>query len=371
MRIGIDISPITAHRTGVGNYCFHLLQHLLALQIDCQFTGFSSGSARVDLGPLKAQISHRRIPLPTRLLYMIWNATSHPKMDRFLGGVDVYHATNFFVPPVKTARRVLTIHDLSFLVMPENSSPAIVGFFSRDIRKFAAEADAILTYSESTKNDTVRLLGVDPEKIVVAPISVDPVLKPVPQDAALNRLKQHYRIERPFFLFVGALEPRKNVASIVRAFAQLAGTFPHDLVLVGPDGWKTADIFKSIEQSGVADRIIRPGFVPAEDLGAFYSAAAALLFPTRYEGFGLPLLEAMTCGCPIVTSDNSSVREVAADAALYAPCNDIEAIAAAARRLLEEPSTRDAMIRRGHDQAQKFSWEQCAQTTFNVYKSLL
>lgn len=371
MRVGFDITPITSRRTGVGTYCFQLLRHLLALEENFQITGFSSGWGRLALGPLAGKIARRHIPIPTRLLYQLWSATGRPKIDRLLGNIDLYHATNFFLPPVARARRVLTIHDLSFLVMPEYSSPAIVGPFSRGMRQFAAGADAILAYSQSTKNDIVRLLGIPSEKITVAPIAADPALAPIAKEAAAAHLQQTYGISRPFFLFVGTLEPRKNVAGVVRAFAQLAGEFPHNLVLIGPAGWNSEAIFQSIAQCGVPDRTIRPGFVPAEDLSAFYSAAAALLFPTHYEGFGLPLLEAMTCGCPIVTSDNSSVREVAGDAALYAPCDDIGAIAAAARRVVEDSPSRETMIKSGYAQARKFSWADCAQATFDVYRRLL
>ena len=371
MRIGIDISPITTTRTGVGNYCHFLLRHLLAIAPEHEFVGFSSGSARVDLGAMKTKVRHRHIPIPTRAMYAVWTALRWPKVDEILGGVDVYHATNFFLPPTRRAKRVLTIHDLAFLAMPELCSPAIVGPFSKGIRRFAAEADAILAYSESTKRDIVRLLDVDPKKIVAAPIAADPDLRPMPREAAQARLETQYGIKPPFLLFVGTLEPRKNVAGIIRAFSSIAGDIPHTLVLVGPEGWNAAAIIETIDRCRLEKRVVRPGFAPREDLPAFYSAADAFVFPTRYEGFGLPLLEAMTCGCPVITSDNSSVREVAGDAALYAPCDDIEAIASGIRRVIEDATLRESLVARGYAQISRFSWERCAQTTLEVYTRLV
>jgi glycosyltransferase involved in cell wall biosynthesis len=370
MRVGFDIGPITAQRTGVGNYCYSLLRHILGLPEAPEVVGFASGRRAPALGPLEERVKYRYLPVPTRALYESWAWLGRPRVDRFLGGVSVYHATNYYLPPVASARRVVTIHDLSFLVLPELASPKIVGPYSRRIRRFAGEADAILAYSESTKADIVEHLDVPPEKIAVAPLAVDEDFAPVPREEARRRLEARYGIDGPFLLFVSTLEPRKNVPTLLRAFARVAKAIPHRLVLVGPEGWNTEQIYETMERHHLSMRVVRPGFVPRGMLSSFYCAADAFVFPTLYEGFGLPLLEALACGCPVITSNNSSVPEVTGDAALRCEATDDEAIAEDILRVLGNAALREELARRGREQAGRFSWRSCAETTVGVYRSL-
>ncbi len=370
MRIGFDITPITATRTGVGNYCYYLLKQLVRMAPDYVFTGFSSGSARVQLDELEGAVAHRHLAVPTRLLYQLWTVLRAPNVDRLLGGVDIYHATNFFLPPTRTARRVVTIHDLAFLAVPHLCDPKSVRPFSKGMRRFAAEADAIMAYSECTKRDIVNYLRIDPEKVTVAPMAVDEDFVPVTGDDASAWVEEHYGIRQPYLLFVSTIEPRKNVAGLVRAFALLAKDIPHNLVLVGSEGWQADATLRLIDDLNLTGRVIRPGFVPHSKLPAFYGAADAFVFPTFYEGFGLPLLEAMVCGCPVVTSNSSSIPEVTGDAAIQTNADDIEGIAGGVRKVLEDRDLRERMIARGRDHARKFSWQACAETTLEVYRRL-
>ena len=371
MRIGIDISPITAVRTGVGQYCFYLLKNVLALATDCEFAGFSSGSARVELGPLAANISHHHIPLPTRVVYSLWTALGRPKVDTFLGGVDVYHATNYFLPPTRTARRVVSVHDLAFLRIPGLCSPKIRGILSKRIRGFVQEADAVITCSEATRADAIELLDADPSKITTIYDAVDEMFAPMDREAAAAYVAEHYGIRQPYLLFVSTLEPRKNVPTLLRAFAQLKNDIPHTLVLAGGVGWNAEPIFQTLAELNLASRVAQIGFVRSHaELPAFYSAADAFVFPTLYEGFGLSILEAMTCGCPVVTSNNSSIPEVTGGAALCVDALDTDAFANALRRLLEDAPLRESMIAHGREHAQRFSWKKCAQQTLDIYRQL-
>jgi len=369
MRVGFDLNPITSHRTGVGNYCYYLLKSLLGLYPETKFSGFSSGSAKVELGSLSGRVAHRHVGVPTRVLYGWWQTFHKPEVDRLLGGLDVYHATNFFLPPTWRAARVLMVHDLAFLARPAYCDPAVVRPFSRKARKFAREADGLLVNSNSTKRDVVQFLDVDPAKIVVAPLAVDEDLCPMLPEAAQEQLAQRFNMKGPFILFVGTIEARKNPANLVRAFGRLAGEFPHKLVLIGERGYGAQEVFEAVAQLGLAGRVVEMGYLPDYlQLRAFYSAADLFVFPTRYEGFGLPVLEAMACGCPVVTSANSSMREVAGEAAFYADPESVESLAAAMRRVLEEAGTRENMTVLGQDRAKLFSWDACAKATYELYQ---
>lgn len=372
MRIGIDIGPITRNRSGVGTFCYYLLEHLIALAPDCAFAGLSTGSGALALGPLGEKIFRRHIRVPTRLLYHAWTLLGVPKADRYLGGVDVFHATNYFLPPVRTARTVLTIYDVSFLATPALCSPKIVGPFSRKVARFAREADAIVTCSEFTKTEIVSRLGVDADKVAVTYGAVDDAFAPIERADAQRQLAARYGIERPFILFAGTIEPRKNVVGVVRAFAEIARDFPHDLVLVGQTGWNAGPFERALEAAALGGRVHRIGYLPSHaELAAFYSAADVFVFPSFYEGFGLPVLEALACGCPVVTSARASLPEVAGDAALYADPDDPARIAEAVRRFLEDATLRASYIAAGKAQARRFSWDACARATLEVYRRLV
>jgi glycosyltransferase involved in cell wall biosynthesis len=371
VRIGIDIGPIRQVRTGVGNYCHHLLTHLVDLAEGETFAAFSTGTRTPELAGSLAVLRHVHVPVPTRLMYALWGGLGLPRVDRLLGGVDVFHATNFFMPPTRTARRAVTIHDLTFLVHPELCSPRIVGPFSRHVRRCAREADAVLTYSESTRRDIAERLDVDAGRIHVAPLAADPAFAPMARGEARALLRSRHNLDGPFILFAGTLEPRKNVAALVRVFGALKDEIPHRLVLAGPTGWNTREAEEAIDRQNPAGRVVRPGFVPGEDLRALYSAADVFVFPSRYEGFGLPLLEAMACGCPVVAADNSAIPEVTGDAALLVNCADEAALAEAIMKAIGDAELRTGLIERGLRQAGRFSWRACAETTLAVYRSIV
>lgn len=371
MRIGIDITPLAGTRVGVGNYCYYLLKHLLKQSVGDEVIGLASGTKDLVLDELGGKINYRRIPLPTRVLYKLWSSLEWPKADTVLGGVDLFHATNFFLPPVRAARRVVTVHDVNFLVKPELASPKIRGLLSREIGRFVQEADAVIACSESTKSDIVRLLGVVPEKVTVAYEAVEDDFAPMEAEDGAVTVQARYHVRQPFILFVGTLEPRKNIPRLLRAFSTLAKDYPHDLVLVGPKGWGMQEIQKTLQELRLGNRVHHLGYLKSKkDLAAFYSAAEVFVLPSLYEGFGLPLLEAMACGTPVVTTNNSSIPEVVGDAAVCVDAEDIDALAGAIRRIIEEPSLRESMSALGMEQAARFSWERCARTTMDVYRSL-
>lgn len=371
MRAGIDVSPLTAARTGVGNYCYYLLQHMMAREPSVNFHGFASGMKPIELDGLADRLPLRHVRVPTRALYKSWEWLRAPKVDGLLGGVDIYHATNYFLPPVRRAKRVLTIHDLAFLAVPELCSPRIVGPFSTAVHKYAPHADRIMAYSESTRRDIVRFLDLPAERVSVAPMAVDEAFQPVPREDARALLAREYGIDGPYLLFVSTIEPRKNVVGLLQAFEQVLDDIPHHLVMIGSIGWNAEDAVALMESPRLKERIIRPGFVPHMALPPFYCAADAFVFPTHYEGFGLPLLEALTCGCPVVSAANSSVPEVVGDAALLSDSRDTATVAANIRRIVGEEALRDDLRAKGYEQAKRFSWDECARVTLDAYREVL
>lgn len=374
MQIGIDIGPISRRRSGVGNYCYHLLTALLRLAPEHEYRGFAAGVRPLDLEPFRGRMSHVRVPIPTRLVYCIWSACGGPAVDTLSGGLDVFHATNFYLPPTRSARRILTIHDLAFLVQPAWCSPRVVGPFSRGIRTFAHAADLVIADSEATRRDIIRLLEVPPEKVTAIPLACTAEFRPFPREQALAAIRAGYEshgLSGPYILFVGTLEPRKNLVGLLRAFSKIASRIPHQLVLAGARGWNTAEIFEAIAALGLRDRVAHLGYVADNDLPRLYAGADVFVLPSHYEGFGLPVLEAMACGCPVVVADNSSLPEVAGDAGLYCKADDPETIGAAMLEVLGNDARRSELVRRGLAQAAKFSWETTARATLDVYRSAL
>ena len=298
MRIGLDITPLLGNRTGVGTFCWNWARCLVGFQPELELYGFASGLKRLSEDDTRFFHCVRRLPLPTRSLYRLWDFVHAPAVDRFLPPIDVYHATNYYLPPTLKARRILTVYDLVFLRYPQYCSPKVVGPFCRNVLKFSREADAVITCSESSRRELIEMGQVPAERVFVAYGGVDQGVTYPMKENAHQTLYRKYGLRGPFLLYVGTLEPRKNIRGIVGAFSRIAGEFPVNLVLVGGMGWKIDDFKSQLENSEYHDRIVLPGYVPALDLPFFYRAAEAFLFPSFYEGFGLPVAEALACGTP-------------------------------------------------------------------------
>jgi glycosyltransferase involved in cell wall biosynthesis len=370
VRFGVDISPVTAGRTGVGNYVFYLLKNMLSVATDDQFVGFAATLSSLALEGLDAGLKVRHVRLPTRALYAVWRRANLLPIETFVGQVDMFHATNYFVPPARKAKRVVTIHDLSFLIVPQYCSPRIVRPFSSGIGKFARQSDAIIVYSESVKRDIVSRLDVPESKVRVIYLAVDDAFECAKGGA--DWLEETYDISRPYILFVGMLEPRKNVPAILRAFDAIRSDVPHRLVIVGARGWMYEEIFQLHDELGLGDRVRFLGFVPGHDkLAAFYRNADLFVYPSFYEGFGLPVLEAMKCGCPVVASKAASIVEIAEDAALLVDADDWKALAESMDNALNDDALREELSRKGRERAAVFSWKRAAEQTLDLYREVV
>lgn len=371
MRIGLDVTPLTPTRTGVGQYVYYLMRHLMRQAPEAAFFGLSTGRTAAAVDTLPPMTGYRHLAIPTRLMYRAWDHTGKPRVDRLLGGLDVYHATNYHVPPVVSAKRVVTFHDLAFLRDPAWGSPKIAKAFARGARRYAQEADAIIACSDATRRDLQTLLDIPPGKITVVYEAADVAFGQVTRPQAVDQLVQRQGLHQPYILFVSTLEPRKNVTTLLEAFARIAKDIPHTLVMVGRDGWKMGPIQKALRDPRLAGRVHRVGYVESHrDLAAYYAAAEAFVFPSHYEGFGLPVLEALASGCPVICSNRAALPEVAGDAARYVDPEDVDGLAATLRLVLEHEDLREAMSAKGLLQAKRFSWDQCARETLALYRKL-
>lgn len=303
--------------------------------------------------------------LPPRVAYWVRRAVQFRRERAFrsvANGFDLYHEAGFFpfIPP-QGVRTVFTIHDMSIHRYPQHHPRERVLFVKRFLAERTALAKRVLTVSDFSKKEIIDVLGIDAQRITVTHLAPAPVFEPRSQAGLREELEQRFQLPSRYFLFVGSGDPRKNVSIIPKAIERGAVDIP--LVCVGWSGWSGGES---------ASDIISLGYLSDEDLAAVYSGATALVFPSIYEGFGLPVAEAQACGCPVVTTQKASLAEVGGNAALYVERpDDIDELARLLKRLAEEPSLCDELSRKGLEHAQQFSWAKTADLTCDAFRQAL
>ena len=368
MRIGIDIRVLSGRRTGIGRFVGQLLGGLASVDSENSYALFFNALK----GPVPADIPRNEnfetisIRWPNKLLNAAWAYSPFPKMESFTGALDVFHAPNFQMPPVRRAASVLTIHDLVFLLHPEMAIPASVRHFGPRIRHDPRRADIIVADSDATAEGIIEHLDASPERVK----TVYPGATIIPRvtEEQIKAVTRKHGINSDFIFFVGAIEPRKNLARLFKAFDRSGLHRDLELVLVGPKGWHTKEIFDTWEALPCREKIRWLDYVEDADLAALYSGATFFAYPSLLEGFGLPILEAMSVGCPVLTSNLSSMPEVAGDAALYVDPLDIDSIASGMRRLANDAELRKALAERGQKRVKLFSWERTAREMIAIYE---
>ncbi len=352
---------------GIHTYLQHSLQHLPEADPALSLTLFAAHPP----AELPASIAVRRPPWNTDrpLGRILWEQSALPWAVRRMRA-DVLHATAFVAPMLRPAPTIVTIYDVSFALFPQFFRGFQQTYLRAGTRWSARHVQRIVTISDCTRQDVHRLYGVPLERIDVAYPGVDEILQPLDRDRVqeFRRLKN---LPDKFLLYLGTLEPRKNLAMLVRAFAQLKHEYPEAfLVLAGGIGWLTAEVFAAIESCDVKDSVVLPGYVPAEEKALWYAAATAFVFPSRYEGFGIPPLEAMACGTPVLTSNAASLPEVVGEAGVLIAPDDVSGWAAALTRVWNDAPYRAELADRGVKRAQQFTWQATARQIAQAYRRL-
>jgi len=364
MRVGIDARLVYYHPAGISRYCLQLMQALAEIDHEDQFVVFQS---RRDTRQLVAQSNFQRRP--------VWTPSHHPLEQYFLSlelrftPLDVLHSPDFIPPFRRRCRSIITIHDLVFLLYPQFLTKSSARYYGQ-IDQAVRHTDHIIAVSESTRRDIVRLLGVPEQMITVIYEAPRRFFHPLPEVDIRSRLQKRFGLEREFVLFVGTIEPRKNVPTLLSAFQQMLDHYhPEvDLVLAGAPGWLTDEVHGLVGRLGLTGRVHFLGRVSDEELVWLYNAARMLVLPSFYEGFGLPPLEAMACGAPVIVSNVSSLPEVVGDAGLLIDPANADELTVAMWRLLSDEPLRQELIAKGFKRAACFSWERAARETLDLYR---
>lgn len=371
MRIGFDTTSLSVTQSGVGVYTANLLTHLRqqigSADSITEMCHISVSAASAQSGARKVQ---KRLNKTLWMQAVLpWQLIRHP--------LDVCHFTNSVAPLWSPCSTVITIHDMTLWLYPEYHYCKRLLAMRPFIPIAARRAAAIIAVSESVKADIVRILRIPANKVhVVYSASSEPfrrLFQGASDEQEAAAFRQHYGLPEHFILSVGTLEPRKNLVRLLEAFALLRQdtSMPQCLVIVGTRGWKDEPIFAAIERLGLQQSVRYLGYLPTDALIRLYNLASVLAFPSLYEGCGLPVLEAMACGTPVVTSYRGGLSEIAGDAAEYVEPLSVESIAEGLRCILSDPAYRAELVSKGYHRAAQFNWQTTAAHTYRVYGSFL
>lgn len=385
MKIGIDISQIVYEGTGVATYTSNLVKNLLKVGKNDQFILFGSSlRKRKKLKDFIEELQVKNVKtkfsfLPPMFLEFLWNGIHVFPVENFTGEIDVFHSSDWLEPPTKKAKKVTTIHDFAVYKYPETFSARgghnIVANQKRRMHFVKNYCDKIICVSETTKKDAGKILHIPEKKMEVIYEAPDEFFSQRGK-LEIDRVREKFAIEGDYLLCVGTREPRKNLDRVIMAFAQITEEFPGlSLVIAGKYGWGDNEMSNvkclPVGKAGQMSNVKLLGFVEREDLARLYSGARAFVYPSLYEGFGLPILEAMSCGCPVITSNVGAMAEIAGLTASLVNPVSVEEITIALSRILRSPIVAEKLIAGGLQRARDFSWEKTALQTLTVYHSLL
>lgn len=372
MRIGIDATALPQRPVGAGNYIIQLIRAFAQQTDRVEFVVFIQRHG-VPLLQVSEHPGFKLVILPDHhpVIRLLWEQTVFPLLAARYK-LDLLHSLHYTMPLAYPGRTVVTFHDMTFFLFPHLHTLPKRYFFRFFIQFSRRRATAIIADSESTRQDAIRLTGVPAGKIHTILLGVTPDFHPEYNPAVLQAVRQKYNLPERFVLFVGLLEPRKNLPTLLQAFASLSPQEPEvKLVIVGRQGWMYDKALQLVHSLCLEDRVHFTGYVDQSDLPGVYNLAEVAVYPSIYEGFGLPVLEAMACGTPVITTDVSSMPEIAAEAGVLVPPGDILALAQAIEGLLFNPGERQRRSDLGLQRAAHFTWQRTANETLKVYANVL
>lgn len=371
MKIAFDISQIV-YGTGASRYIRQLVEHLLKIDNKNQYILF--GASLRQTSKLKQfeselkkypNVRFKIIKIPPSFLETVWNRLHIIPIEKFIGEVDIFHSSDWLEPPVKSpkTKKVTIIHDMIVYLYPSTLPKKIVNNQKRKLKWVKKESDLIFTNSQTSREDVIKFLGILPEKVKVISCAAAACFSPQSEEV-INKVLEKYKIKKPYILSVGTQEPRKNITLLLEVFERIFQDRPKaSLVLTGKYGWG--------RQINTGAKVISTGYVTEEDLAALYSGCHVFVYPSLYEGFGLPILEAMACGVPVITSNNSSMQEIAKDAGILVdPRNKIQLEKAIKFVLDLNLDNYQKMVRASLDRARSYTWSKTAKETLQIFKEL-
>ena len=371
MRIGIDAQLLGGCESGVEVCIRNLIRGLALADAENEYVIYTQrGIPPLDVGEnSRVTIRHTRWPNRFRPARILWQQAALPHiLSR--DGIDLLHAPGYVMPRICPCPALVTVYDVIAIKFPELCKRTNALHYGLMLPRTLRRAARILAASERTRDDLVALLDADPERIEVVYPGVDEAFQPVEDPERLAEVRTRLGLPERFILFVGNIEPKKNLPTLIRAFALLKRhrRIPHRLVIAGKKGWKCGDVFRAVRDEGLESEVIFPGYVPLENLPALYSMAELFAFPSLYEGFGLPPLEAMACGTPVVASNAGALPEVLGDAALQVDPLDVDALQKVIHKILTNQFLRRHLSEAGRKRAARFTWAENARKTIAAYE---
>ena len=372
MRIGLDGFPLAAPKTGVGHYTFELARALSILSPGDHFELISpSGFSGAVAAEVESIPNLRLVHVRTNMITRRWWGIGLPGYIR-RAGLQLFHGTNYEVPLLNRKRTVVTVHDLSVFLHADKHETRIARRARRRLPVMLRSAGMVITATQAIRQEIAARFKTNAQRIAVTPYAPRQIFQPLPADECA-RARQRLGVDENFILYVGTIEPRKNLVTLVRAFAQILQqtSFRPQLVIAGGEGWMMDEFHELISKADLGDRIHFTGYVDDEDLVALYSSCRVFVYPSVYEGFGLPPMEAMACGAPVIAGDIPVLRETLADSALLVEPLDANSLANAIVSVLGDENERLRLSTLSRQRAEQFSWSETARMTLEVYKQVL
>ena len=372
VRIGIDATALPQQPVGAGNYIIQLIRALVKANFDHQLVIYTQQHSPdlINL-PADAEVEWRIVSDMTPGFRLVWEQTSFPGLIR-RDKVNLLHSLHYTKPLRLQCASVVTFHDMTFFLYPQLHTRARRLFFPPMMKLSAKQADEIVTVSESTRRDVIRLLGVDPDKVSTTQLGVDASFRVIDDLQAKKVIVTKYDLPEEFILYLGTIEPRKNLPLLMRAYRLLVDSGTRlKLILVGKYGWMYQEVFNLVSELNLEDMVRFTGYIPQDELPLVYNLASLFVYPTIYEGFGIPVLEAMACGVPVISSDIASLPEIVGEAGILVPAGDLGAYFSAMKLVTDDQDLRGKLIDQGKLRASEFSWERTAQLTQQVYQKVL